>query len=41
MLKKMFAAVSLEINAIKELVAKKGWGQQRNESTSAYWLMRG
>ena len=34
-LRKMFADVSLENNAIKELVAKKGWRQQRNESALA------
>ena len=36
-LKKMFADVSLENNAIKEHVAKKGWWQMKNEIVSAYW----
>src|SRR5690606_9108921 len=37
-LKKMFADVSLQNQAMKELVAKKRWGQQRQEPASRLWL---
>ena len=39
-LKMMFVDVSLKNNAIKELVAKKGWWHQRNGSATVSELMR-
>src|SRR5690606_37852826 len=37
-LKKMFADVSLQNHAMKELFAKKGWWQQRKEPARSLWL---